>query len=201
MYTKRLINEFKNTHSSKEISDIPRPMINYIKSNGKQNLVGAEIGVYKGINALSILQELPIDKLYLIDPYVLYEDWHKAASYKDMELNNPDTIYNEAILRLSDYSNKITFIKHTSSQSKDLIPDNLDFVYIDGNHESQYVYEDIINYYPKIKEGGIIGGHDYHRYKVQIAVHRVFREVYQDLGDWWVIKGEIKDGNKPDRIQ
>jgi hypothetical protein len=42
------------------------------------------------------------------------------------------------------------------------IPDGLDFVYIDGNHEEAFVREDIVCYYKKIKPGGVIGRQDFY---------------------------------------
>ena len=36
-----------------------------------------------------------------------------------------------------------------------------DFLYIDGNHRYEAVKSDLINYYPRVKKGGIISGHDY----------------------------------------
>jgi predicted O-methyltransferase YrrM len=39
--------------------------------------------------------------------------------------------------------------------------DSLDFVYIDGNHQYEFIKSDLENYYPRVKKGGIISGHDY----------------------------------------
>ena len=36
----------------------------------------------------------------------------------------------------------------------------LDFVYLDGNHEEPFVTEDINLWWPKIKSGGLLAGHD-----------------------------------------
>jgi predicted O-methyltransferase YrrM len=38
---------------------------------------------------------------------------------------------------------------------------SIDFIYIDGCHTYEAVKKDLQNYYPKIKHGGIISGHDY----------------------------------------
>ncbi|MBT5491708.1 class I SAM-dependent methyltransferase, partial [bacterium] len=37
----------------------------------------------------------------------------------------------------------------------------LDFIYIDANHTYESAKEDIQLWYPKIKVGGMISGHDY----------------------------------------
>jgi hypothetical protein len=44
----------------------------------------------------------------------------------------------------------------------ELFEDNsLDFVYIDANHTYEGVKEDIKYWYPKVKPGGLLLGHDY----------------------------------------
>ena len=49
-----------------------RPAIQFVRSEMKSlDLVGLEIGVYHGDNAKSMLMNLPIKKLYLIDSYEL----------------------------------------------------------------------------------------------------------------------------------
>jgi len=49
-----------------------------------------------------------------------------------------------------------------STQGADLFQDNsLDFVYIDANHAYDYVVEDMEKWYPKVKNGGYLIGHDY----------------------------------------
>ena len=36
-----------------------------------------------------------------------------------------------------------------------------DMIYIDGDHDYIGIKNDLINYYPKLKTGGIFAGHDY----------------------------------------
>ncbi len=46
---------------------------------------------------------------------------------------------------------------------KDFEDNSLDFVYIDANHEYDYVKQDITEWTKKVKPGGIVAGHDYIR--------------------------------------
>ena len=63
---------------------------------------------------------------------------------------------------LKKYGNKVKFIRAFSEKAAKLIEDNsLDFAYIDGNHQYEFVKKDIELYYPKVKKGGIVGGDDY----------------------------------------
>jgi hypothetical protein len=39
--------------------------------------------------------------------------------------------------------------------------ESLDFVYIDANHAYDFVKQDIELWYPKVKKGGYLWGHDY----------------------------------------
>ena len=48
--------------------------------------------------------------------------------------------------------------------------ESLDFVFIDACHEYSCVKEDIIAWYPKIKKGGVLAGHDINAEEVRKAV-------------------------------
>lgn len=64
-----------------------------------------------------------------------------------------------------------------------------DFVYIDGDHSGETVARDIKQYFPKIKPGGYIGGHDYHKIywpEVCDAVDKVFPVVDRFADTSWL---------------
>ena len=134
----------------------PRASIKAIKEKGWKDVIGVEIGVYKGKNALSILKTLNVKKLYLIDPYVYYDDYGDVAGGQKAF----DKLLEKTIKTLKGYEDRYVLIKKTANDALIDIPNNLDFVYIDGNHKYDYVKQDIENYYPKLKSGGILAGHD-----------------------------------------
>lgn len=180
-----MLNEIKAwVYHTKQFVNPIRPTINKVKSLNLEEVVGVEIGTYVGHNALNILENLDIKKLYLIDPYTPYED--------DYGWRGDVTTLNEASLRLKNYSNKIHLICKKSSDAINDIPNNLDFVYIDGNHRYEYVHSDILNYYPKVRSGGIIGGHDIYLSGVMRAVSEFCNNRSVDLQvkqpDWWFVK-------------
>lgn len=163
-----------------------RPMIKFIKDNYPNiPLVGVEIGVYKGDNAYNILNNLNIKKLYLIDPYIPYEE--------DKGWQGNEKIYQIAKKKLKPFKDKIQFIRKFSHEAVNDIPNNLDFVYIDGNHAYEWVKRDIELYYPKVRRGGVIGGHDFHASNgVPFAVCEFVKKhdlkLYGRRTDWWVVK-------------
>lgn len=60
-----------------------------------------------------------------------------------------------------DSSNCIEVLEMTSLEAVKRIPDeSLDVVFIDADHRYRFVTEDIVVWYPKVKIGGLICGHD-----------------------------------------
>lgn len=105
---------------------------------------GVEVGVGIGIYSKVLLLANPKLKLYGV---------------------NPDISYETTVKRLAPYK-KYTIIKKTSMEAvKNFEDKSLDFVYIDANHEYSYVFEDIAQWYKKIKKGGIISGFAYRKSK------------------------------------
>lgn len=73
------------------------------------------------------------------------------------------------------------------------IPCNIDFVYIDGNHEYEYVKKDMELYWNVLNNGGILSGHDIQCAGVSKAVLEFSRKndlevSFGDRRDWWIIK-------------
>jgi hypothetical protein len=170
------------------VAATPRPMTLFLKEHFKADeLVGVEIGTAKGDNALSILQELSIKKLFLIDPYTSYVEGDQQVSFEETLVT--------ARKKLSQFHQAI-FIRKVSEDAVKDVDESLDFVYIDGNHSYEYVKNDIALYYPLVKAGGVIGGHDYVPYHdpgVFQAVNEFVQErgrlgFYAVLPDWWVVK-------------
>jgi len=162
------------------------------------DLVGVEIGVFKGLHAESMLQNLSVKRLYLVDPYELYEDYCEGKGRYGVDREPLELAKKEASTRLAPYSNQISWIKKLSHQALADVPGGLDFVYVDGNHEEKFVREDIAGYYAKLKAGGVIGGHDFYngfcrghdgvvRAVTQFAVQNNLT-LQVELPDWWLQK-------------
>lgn len=58
----------------------------------------------------------------------------------------------------------LNIFRMTSDDAVIFLDDNkIDFLFIDGDHIYEQTKRDIDNYLPKVKEGGIISGHDYEK--------------------------------------
>jgi len=161
-----------------------RPMIQYIKHENKdiRPLVGVEVGVFYGDNAIDILKNLNIKRLYLIDV------WKDEDSYHDI------------LKKFKSYDDKVVFIRKYSDVAVDDIKEQVDFVYIDCDHSYKGVKKDIEVYFPLVKTGGVIGGHDFVNYSLdygsKLGVIRAVTEFCVVHGlkyevkkiDWWIQK-------------
>ena len=129
--------------------------------DNQKDVVIAEIGIFRGESTLSLFNYCDIKKIYLIDPF----NKEIADSFNPTDGTNRninDSLFEETKSKLSKYLDKIVFLKETSDDAFNKINDDeLDFLFIDGCHTYECVYKDLVNYYPKVKSGGIISGDDF----------------------------------------
>ena len=173
------------------ISQTPRPAIKLMKTYfKKKGLIGVEIGVKKGYNAKSILKELNISKLYLID---IWND------YNEFGIKNSTNEYYEIVLKKFEKNKKVEIIRDFSEiVVKNIENNSLDFIYIDGNHEYKYVYKDIDLWFEKVRNFGIIAGHDILNIKDVFKAVRDYCLKHQikfniSAPDWYFIKNLNKN--------
>ena len=177
----------------------PRPFERLSNLREKTNLVGVEIGVCGGEHARSLLETFDISTLYLVDPYEMYETYTEGEekNYRDTQLPLSE-IFLEAKKLLEPFKKNIEWVKKMSEDAVTEIKTNIDFIYVDGNHDYQFVQKDIELYYPLIKSGGMMGGHDFYNGYAQdhngvvtavteFAVSKGI-QLYIEQPDWWFYK-------------
>jgi len=119
-----------------------------------------EVGVWKGEYAQQLLEQFEfIKQYYMIDPWANLPDWNKPFNVSSKVF---DDVYDEAMKRTEFASSKRIVLRGTTNTVIDRIPDNsVDFAYIDGDHTLRGITIDLNKVFPKIKEGGLIGGDDF----------------------------------------
>ena len=125
---------------------------------GIKDGVFVEIGTFGGGFADHILSCNPTATIYCIDPYIGYDNY-------DDSMNNTvgDKMFEEVKGRLTaKYGERVKFIRKFSEDALNDIPNNIDFLYIDGNHRYTYALKDLELYYPKVKANSYIVGDDAH---------------------------------------
>lgn len=119
-----------------------------------------EIGVSCGANILSVAKSYGLNndsKLYAVDPW---EDYDEYPEYK----NQQPTVYkifSDNIIKYGE-NDKIIVNRGYSNIEVPKYQDNFfDIIYIDGNHEPEYVLEDAVICFRKLKKGGMMIFDDY----------------------------------------
>jgi predicted O-methyltransferase YrrM len=119
-----------------------------------------EIGAFYGANILSVANTYGLhndSKLYCIDPW---EDYNDYPEYKGEQ----PSIYDSFISNIenSGVKEKIIIKRGYSNNEVPKFQDEyFDIIYIDGNHEPDYVLEDAVLCFRKLKKGGIMIFDDY----------------------------------------
>ena len=162
-----------------------RPFFSQIKG------VGVEVGTFEGYNATNVLKYCSLNKLYCIDPYRPYEDG--IGGLGDFSPEAWDALYQKVQSHLS---TKAEIIRKPSLEAvNDWMENSLDFVYLDGDHSGDNVLKGINTWLPKVKVGGLLGGHDCKEPGVRQAVtewnysHPEYDgNIFTQSNDWWLIK-------------
>jgi len=159
---------------------------------------GVEVGVWKGELSRNLLQIFPNLGLDMID---LWEATEANISMHDKD-HTKDAMEDakEAAQRnVSSFPGRFLLIQGCSVQSAGIYRNlALDFVFIDADHFYENVKADVEAWWPKVREGGVMAGHDYDGmgdrrkgWGVKRAVDEFFlgSEVHVEPGlVWWVQK-------------
>lgn len=147
---------------------IPRNKFEFAQFVGQQYQikVGLELGVWKGEYSEILLQQTKLTVLYLCDSWCVREDLQRMnKAYGDNQEHEKNFRLTQE--RVKGYINpgntpRCHFLRMDSLEaSKQIYDGELDFIYIDGNHEYSAVLADCQAWFPKVRKGGIFSGHDF----------------------------------------
>jgi len=147
-------------------------LLEYVRKLGN-NLIGCELGVCLGYTLRYFLdRSTEIKKVYAVDAYEPYMDhWGMVTQ------NLVDRWKTGAHALLDSYSNQIEWLELDSIKASEYIADNeLDYIFIDGDHSYDAVSRDLRHYWSKVRPGGIFAGHDWNLPEVNRAVNDFRKE-------------------------
>jgi ubiquinone/menaquinone biosynthesis C-methylase UbiE len=144
------------------VYDIAKKEIPKVKLNWKKNMlrhhianqlkgdknIGIELGVAKGIFSKKMVQSRKFSFFYGVDSY---SDKHNTAQYC------------EALKYIGFNNYKYNLLRMNFDEALNMFDDNyFDFIYIDGYaHTGEEGGKTIVDWFKKLKVGGIISGDDY----------------------------------------
>lgn len=143
---------------------------------------GVEVGTAEGIYSAVLCLHIPNIELTCVDPYKPY--YRETTLLKN--LDQQERCLKLAHDKLDKYG--VKFIREDGFLgARHFADESLDFVYIDGDHAFDYVMLDLIAWYPKLRKGGIMAGHDYYRFRGAGVVDAVnaFTNAHQ-IHEWFI---------------
>jgi len=141
-----------------------------------------EVGVLWGDGAEMVLAALPDLQYIGVDPY---PDERDAVLFDGHRYENTEMRLTAGRLRLQQFGRRAQLLWATTADVAPWIANgSLDYVFIDGDHAYEAVVFELRSWIPKLREGGIIAGHDYIMLYPSLitAVHEVFQEYPPDDG-------------------
>lgn len=154
---KRSINNLKRK-ANKEI-DSRQELLNLMPKNS----ICAEIGVWKGGFSKRIIKHVTPSKLHLIDPWK-YQTSFGQRLYGGLVAQNQedmDKIYQNVVNKFAKKSYVQIHREFSDKVFSSFEDEYFDWVYVDGNHNYEFVMQDLRNFALKIKKDGFLTGDDY----------------------------------------
>jgi len=149
------------------------------------NAVFVEIGCWEGKSTVFMADKIKRSekkiKFFAVD---LWEDYQQL----DMVWSANYVRYLKNTEPLKDY---ITTLKGDSCEmSKQFADKSIDFIFIDANHQYEFIKKDIEHWLPKMKDGGILAGHDTQFEGVTRAINELLPG-HRIISNYWIydIKG------------
>ena len=140
-----------------------RSLVRVIEDNfGREvNLHGVEVGVWKGELSSDLLSHFPNLQLIMVDLWRA-EDDRGSMHAKDSSQEAMDDAWHSAAFNAQKFVGRTEMHKGSSVDVAEKFPNQtFDFVFLDADHYYESVRDDILAWWTKIKQHGIVAGHDY----------------------------------------
>jgi hypothetical protein len=163
-------------------------LYNYVVEKYPSGSTFVEIGSWKGKSSAYMCVEIANSNkdinFFCVDTWAGSKE--HFVDYADISNEN---IYGIFMTNMKDVKNYFSPYRMTSLQAASLFDDkSIDFAFIDASHEYEDVLNDIRAWYPKIKPGGMLAGHDYDDVwpGVKKAVQECFNNPFINANCWAV---------------
>jgi len=175
----------------------------------RYGIIGVEVGVYDGRLSQYLLRQHLNLTLLMVDRWAPVAPDHRyALSGSEIAKHSADgwsDVQNKARSAVAFAGPRAVLMRGESVEiARTMFPGVLDFAFIDADHSYEGVKEDLEAWWPAVRPGGFIGGHDWdhpethiggspekRKWGVQQAVHEFFPGRGIELGKnrtWFVRK-------------
>jgi hypothetical protein len=162
------IHELRVAHEAERSESYPH----FAQVIREKNLdAGIAIGIAFGGQAEAILEQTSASELLGVDAYeglpagAANSPTAAAAAAASSALNLTaeqfENLFWYVIGRLSRFGARYNHVRGNSAQAAQLLNVELDFVLLDGDRSHAGMFQDLNLWFPKLRNGGVIGGHGY----------------------------------------
>lgn len=155
-----------------------------------------EVGVYRGDYCIPFLLRWP-GIMHLVDP------WYPQPKDEYVDVRNTGVLQQSG-----DYQHLKRCLKHHHLTARVIIhrkvsieavkmfkDESLDYVYIDANHSYKHALQDLRIWWPKVKRGGVLSGHDVFALGVMGVTSAIVTFCMEDVKlQARVVQGDYRDG-------
>jgi predicted O-methyltransferase YrrM len=180
-----------NGHSG--LIDAPRRwdfLASLMNEQGYKSFV--EVGCKSGRTTGFILKNVPDSTVIAIDPWMSQDATHDPTkeTYKEWDFSKIEA---EFWANVGENKDRCAMWRMTSEEAATIHKSDADIVFIDALHDYEHVKQDIELWWPKVRSGGILAGHDFnHKWPgVERAVAESFNLMQVGVGPdsvWFVVK-------------
>jgi hypothetical protein len=119
-----------------------------------------EVGVYDAKNIFYLAKKFPKTQFYGVDLWKYFPTERLRKLPIDSH-EGWEELHKDILLEASKIPNVTLLRGYSNIESLKFEDKSLDLVFIDANHDYEYVKNDILAWLPKIKDSGLISGHDF----------------------------------------
>ena len=157
-----MIKHYSEIHGWCDFDDLYEHYSKILTNDG----VFVELGVWMGRSICSLGQRIltlgKTPKIFAVDTFKGSDNEAEGHAPMVKECGGSTLSIFKSNMEDLGISKLITIIENDSFAASQTFLDNeIDILFIDANHSYEYVINDLNYWYPKVKSGGILSGHDY----------------------------------------
>ena len=152
------------------------------------DVAGVEVGVWDGRLSSYLLHMNTRLTLWMVDRWQAVEPAHPYRQSGSTMAQSDDmtfqAIYSKACKVAQRFADRAILCRGESVEMAGKVPDgSLDFAFIDADHSYDAVKQDLLAWFPKLKAGGLLCGHDWDhpKHPAKWGVRQAVEEFVADL--------------------
>jgi predicted O-methyltransferase YrrM len=163
------------------------PVYQSMVAQAEDGMHFVEVGAWKGRSSAFMAVEIANSgKKIQFDCIDTWEGDPNEQGHMEDEHVREGKLYEHFLDNMKPVEGYYKPVRASSTAAANLYEDNsLDFVFIDAAHDYDNVTADIAAWLPKVKEGGLIGGHDWGHPPVARAVQDSLTDIAVEYGCWF----------------